>query len=81
MAQTRSAGTTNESSLCFDSCYEPEGDPEGFRVLDFLRFRAGAATTGVEIHKFPDSRSKRSLDEFVDWTETFMVTRRPAMAA
>lgn len=74
------SGHHEKTGLCFDSRYEPEGDPAGEYVLDFLRFRANKKTGEVEMHEFLGSRSTRSREEFVDWIETFMFTRNPAPA-
>lgn len=74
------SGHHEQSGLCFDARYEPEGDPEGAYVLDFLRFRADRKTGDIELHELLGSRRTRSLQEFVAWIETFMFTRDPAHA-
>ena len=69
------SGHHERSGLAFDSRYEPEGDPEGMYVLDFLRFRANKKTGEIELHELLITRSTRDREELVSWIESFMFTR------
>ncbi|MBD2816818.1 hypothetical protein ID850_19305 [Xenorhabdus sp. Flor] len=62
------------SDLCFDSRYEPEGDPNGSYVLDFFIIKTNKKTGKVEEEKFLGSKQTRSKTEFIAMLEEFMFT-------
>ncbi|MDB0570679.1 hypothetical protein V4C85_20640 [Ralstonia solanacearum] len=61
-----------KTGLCFDSRYEPEGDPKGEYVLDFIEMKINKKTGDVESEAFIGSRRTRSRVEFIEWIESFM---------
>lgn len=68
---------------CFDARWEPEGDPGGRYVVDFLRLARpgadGARDAGAT--ELAGTWTTRSRLELVDALETFMFTREPPRAA
>ncbi|MHA8111808.1 hypothetical protein ACX122_01555 [Kosakonia cowanii] len=61
----------NQKGLCFDSRYEPEGDPDGAFVLDFIQLPQDGK---AEI--FLGTTKTRSKSDFITQIETFMFTEK-----
>ncbi|NHB90318.1 hypothetical protein [Photorhabdus tasmaniensis] len=68
------SGHNSLDGLCFDSRYEPEGDPNGLFVLDFFIIKTNKKTGKTEEEKFLGSKQTRDKSKFINILEEFMFT-------
>ncbi|WP_336282396.1 hypothetical protein [Cronobacter dublinensis] len=59
----------NNKGLCFDAKYEPEGDPDGEFIVDFLKI----SKKGVD-EAFLGSKKTKSKQDLIQFIEYFMFT-------
>ncbi|EIX1535936.1 hypothetical protein E7W39_04700 [Cronobacter sakazakii] len=59
----------NNKGLCFDARYEPEGDPNGEFVVDFLKLSKKG-----EDEAFLGSMKTKSKQKLIEFIEYFMFT-------
>ena len=65
--------THRQKKICFDSSYEPEGDPEGFTVR-FYSLKNCEESCCLQINQFLGEFKTRDKKEFIRVIETFMFT-------
>ena len=63
-----------QKKICFDSSYEPEGDPEGFLTVRFYSLKNCEESCGLQINQFLGEFKTRDKEEFIRVIETFMFT-------
>lgn len=67
-------GTHSQKKVCFDSSYEPEGDPEGFLTVRFFSMKNSGKSHNLEVDKYLGEFKTRNKEEFICVIETFMFT-------
>jgi len=67
------SGHSTRSGLCFDARYEPEGDPEGEFVVDFLTLDKKEKRHVTEFLGFRKTRNVEILGQYI---EEFMFTEK-----
>ncbi|WP_225748540.1 hypothetical protein [Eikenella sp. Marseille-P7795] len=66
--------TNPHKKLCFDSSFEPEGDPDGCLVVRFFSMKKGAGKPDLEVDQFLGKFETRDKAEFIRTVERFMFT-------
>lgn len=66
--------THSRKKVCFDSSYEPEGDPEGFLTVRFFSMKKSEESPDLAVDKYLGEFKTRDKEEFISVIETFMFT-------
>lgn len=75
-------GVRRSTGDCFDARLEPEGDPDGEFVVDFLTIRYDKACKVIKNSEvFLGEFRTRSKAEFIEKIESYMLARKTALQA
>lgn len=68
------SGHNDQMSLCFDSKYEPEGDPNGEYILDFYTMKNNKKNNKLEVSEMIGTKHTKDKKIFIGYIERFMFT-------